>query len=101
MGDVDPQQASLASVEVEIVYGRTGAAQVITQQVPGSATLRQAIELSGILEMYPDIDLDSNKVGIFSRKRELHDRVNAGDRIEIYQALKVDPKEARRRRAKK
>ncbi len=101
MGDVDPQQAPLASVEVEIVYGRTGAAQVITQQVPGRATLRQAIELSGILEMYPDIDLDSNKVGIFSRKRELHDRVNAGDRIEIYQALKVDPKEARRRRAKK
>ena len=101
MGDVDPQQAPLASVEVEIVYGRTGAVQVIRQQVPGSATLRQAIELSGILEMYPDIDLDSNKVGIFSRKRELHDRVNAGDRIEIYQALKVDPKEARRRRAKK
>ena len=101
MEGVDPRQAPLASVEVEIVYGRTGAAQVIRQQVPGSATLRQAIELSGILEMHPDIDLDSNKVGVFSRKKELHNLVNAGDRIEIYQVLKVDPKEARRRRAKK
>ena len=101
MGGVDTRETRSALVEVEIVYGRTGAAQVIRQQVPGNATLRQAIEQSGILDMYPDIDLDSNTVGIFSRKRELHDPVHAGDRIEIYQALKVDPKEARRRRAKK
>ena len=101
MESVDPREGLSALVEVEIVYGRTGAAQVIRQQVPADATLRQAIEQSGILDMYPDIDLDSNQVGIFSRKRELHDPVHAGDRIEIYQALKVDPKEARRRRAKK
>lgn len=101
MGGVDTREALSALVEVEIVYGRTGAAQVIRQQVPGNATLRQAIEQSGILEMYPDIDLDSNSVGIFSRKRELHEPVQDGDRIEIYQALKVDPKEARRRRARK
>ena len=101
MESVDPREGLSALVEVEIVYGRTGAAQVIRQQVPADATLRQAIEQSGILDMYPDIDLDTNQVGIFSRKRELHDPVHAGDRIEIYQALKVDPKEARRRRAKK
>ena len=101
MEGVNPQEATLAFVEVEIVYGKIGGAQVIRQQVPNNATLRQAIEQSGILEMYPDIDLDSNKVGIFSRKRELHDLVHAGDRIEIYRPLKVDPKEARRRRARK
>ena len=101
MESVDLREGLSALVEVEIVYGRTGAAQVIRQQVPADATLRQAIEQSGILDMYPDIDLDSNTVGIFSGKRELHDPVHAGDRIEIYQALKVDPKEARRRRAKK
>jgi len=101
MGSADTREALSTFVEVEIVYGRTGAAQVIRQQVPGNATLRQAIEQSGILEMYPDIDLDSNSVGIFSRKRELHEPVQGGDRIEIYQPLKVDPKEARRRRARK
>lgn len=90
-----------SDIEVEIVYGKSGAARVIRQAVPHGATLRQAIELSGILELYPDIDLVSNKVGIFSRKKELHDVVKAGDRIEIYQPLQVDPKEARRRRARK
>ena len=88
-------------IEVEIVYGKSGAARIIRQTVPEQATIRQVIEQSGILDLYPDIDLDHNKVGIFSRKKELRDPVQAGDRIEIYQALKVDPKEARRRRAKK
>ena len=88
-------------VEVEIVYGKTGSARVIRQKVPAGTTLRQAIEQSGILAIHPEIDLDENKVGIFSRKRELRDPVHDGDRIEIYEPLKVDPKEARRRRANK
>ena len=92
--------AAIPLVEVEIVYGVTGA-KVIRQEVPANATLKEAIEQSGILEMYPEINLDSNKIGIFGRKRELHAPVHAGDRIEIYQPLKVDPKEARRRRAAK
>ncbi len=99
MGQVN-RTAAIPLVEVEIVYGVTGA-RVIRQEVPANATLKEAIEQSGILEMYPEIDLGSNKVGIFGRKRELHAPVHAGDRIEIYQPLKVDPKEARRRRAKK
>ena len=88
-------------IEVEIVYGKTGAARVIKQEVKNNATIRQAIEQSGILEMHPEIDLDINKVGIFSKKKKLQDVVQAGDRIEIYRPLLVDPKEARRRRAKK
>ena len=94
------KEAAVPFIDVEIVYGTTGA-QVIRQKVAINATLRQAIEQSGILEMYREIDLDRNEVGIFSRKRGLHELVRAGDRIEIYQPLKVDPKEARRRRAKK
>ena len=99
MGQVN-RSTAVPFVEVEIVYGVTGA-EIIRQEVPTNATLKEAIEQSGILEKYPEIDLDSNKVGIFSRKRELHTPVHAGDRIEIYQPLKVDPREARRRRAKK
>lgn len=94
------REAAVPSVDVEIVYGKTGA-QVIRQKVAINATLRQAIEQSGILEIHREIDLDKNEVGVFSRKRGLHEPVRAGDRIEIYQPLKVDPKEARRRRANK
>ena len=101
MGDIDSYSLPVPLIQVEIVYGKTGSARVIRQEVPANATLKEAIEQSGILEMYPEIDLDSNKVGIFSRKRELHAPVRAGDRIEIYEPLKADPKEARRRRAAK
>lgn len=101
MGDIDSYSLPVPLIQVEIVYGKTGCARVIRREVPSNATLKEAIEQSGILEMYPEINLDSNKVGIFSRKRELHASVRAGDRIEIYQPLKADPKEARRRRAKK
>ena len=99
MGAADSRPSPAPPVEVEIVYGKTGSARVIRQKVPDRTTLRQAIEQSGILEMYPEIDLNENKVGVFSKKRELRDLVRDGDRIEIYLPLKVDPKEARRRRA--
>ncbi|KIE93474.1 hypothetical protein AP1022_00242 [Actinobacillus pleuropneumoniae] len=54
---------------------------------------------SGILEKYTEIDLRTNKVGIFSRPVKLTDMVENGDRIEIYRPLIADPKEIRRKRA--
>ena len=100
MEGFDPRAAPVPHSHVEIVYGKTGI-QVLRQKITRGTTLRQAIEQSGILALHPEIDLNSNAVGIFSKKRGLHELVRPGDRIEIYQPLKVDPKEARRRRAKK
>ena len=87
--------------KVEVVYGRAGEVRIIEQEVRKGATIREAIEQSGILAMYPEINLNENKVGIFSKQRELQDVVQAGDRIEIYRPLLIDPKAARRLRAKK
>lgn len=101
MGSVDPRSLPVPHVGIEVVYGRTGSARPIRREVPANATLREAIEQSGILEMFPEIDLDGNQVGVFGKKRELHEPVCAGDRIEIYRPLRVGPREARRRRAKK
>ena len=101
MESADPPVSLSLSVRVEIVYGsKTGDVRVIKQELKNNASIKQAIEQSGILAMYPEIDLDRNKVGIFSKKKELQDVVQDGDRIEIYRPLLVDPKEARRRRAK-
>ena len=86
-------------IEVEVVYGKTGAARALTTKIRKGATLQQAIECSGLLKLHPEIDLGRNQVGIFSNKKALDDIVQAGDRIEIYQPLKVEPGEARRRRA--
>lgn len=59
-----------------------------------------AIEASGIMQRFPEIDLDRQPVGVFGRHRRLEDPLRDGDRVEIYRPLIADPKEMRRRRAR-
>ncbi len=65
------------------------------------SNVEQAIQESGLLEQCRDIDLQSNKLGIYSRPAKLGDLLNDGDRVEIYRPLIADPKELRRQRAEK
>lgn len=88
-----------AHVHAQVVYAHADRQVVLTVAVPAGATIEQAIRASGILARCPDIDLASNAVGVFGARAALQDGVHAGDRIEIYRPLQVDPKEARRRRA--
>jgi putative ubiquitin-RnfH superfamily antitoxin RatB of RatAB toxin-antitoxin module len=69
--------------------------------VEEGTTIGQAIEQSGILQDAPDINLVTMPVGIYGKKKTLDTVLQARDRIEIYRALIADPKDARRRRAKK
>ncbi len=61
--------------------------------------VREAIEQSGLLQQFPEIDLDINKVGIFGKVVKLDHVLNDADRVEIYRPLIADPKQARKRRA--
>jgi hypothetical protein len=72
---------------------------LIPLEVPHSTTVKQAIEKSGMLHFFPEIDLTQNKVGIFSKPCTLDTPLREGDRIEIYRPLLADPKEVRKRRA--
>lgn len=86
-------------VAVQVVYA-TPAEQVrIPLQVGSGTSVREAIEISGLLDRFPDIDLAAGRVGIYGRLCALEDVVREGDRIEVYRPLRVDPKEARRLRA--
>lgn len=69
-------------------------------RIVAGATLGEAIEASGILKRFPQIDLTRDAVGIFGKIAKLDDRLGAGDRVEIYRPLTMDPKEARRKRAR-
>lgn len=69
--------------------------------VPDGASVADAIELSGVRPAFPRLQIDDAHVGIFSRKTALDARLRDGDRVEIYRPLKIDPKEARRKRAVK
>ena len=62
-------------------------------------TVREAIERSGILKRFPEIDLEINKVGIFGRLVTLEQALDTGDRVEIYLPLIADPKAQRKKRA--
>lgn len=70
-------------------------------EVDAGTTIGQAIELSGMLQDAPEINLVTMPVGIYGKKKTLDTVVQARDRVEIYRPLIVDPKNARRRRAKK
>jgi uncharacterized protein len=88
-------------IEVEIAYALQDHQLLIAVTVPQGATVLEAIKQSQILHHFPDIDLNKQKVGIFSRFCQLDQIVHAGDRIEIYRPLSIDPKDARRARGKK
>ncbi|MEH0368943.1 RnfH family protein [Vibrio mimicus] len=86
-------------IQVEVVYALPHEQRVLKLVVEQSATVEDIIRTSGILQMYPEIDLAVNKVGIFSRNVKLDAKVRDKDRIEIYRPLLADPKEIRRKRA--
>jgi len=86
---------------IEVAYASPEQSWLIPLSVEEGSTIKQAIVSSGILEQCPEINLEINKVGIFSKIIALDTLLRAGDRIEIYRPLILDPKEARRLRAEK
>lgn len=90
-----------ALLDVEVVYALPETQQLIELKVAAGTTAREAIENSGILQHFPEIDLSKHKIGIFGKAVRLDRVLSPGDRVEIYRPLIADPKEARRRRAGK
>ena len=90
-----------AKIVVEVAYALPEKQYLQRVTLEEGATIEQAIAASGLLTLRTDIDLSRNKVGIFSRPAKLQDRVQDGDRVEIYRPLTADPKELRRMRAGK
>jgi putative ubiquitin-RnfH superfamily antitoxin RatB of RatAB toxin-antitoxin module len=85
---------------IEVVYLTPAKQRLLVVDVEEGCTIEMAIQCSGILNEFPEIDLTTQRVGVFSKKRNLFDKVFDGDRIEIYRSLIIDPKEARRKKAK-
>ncbi len=86
-------------IHVEVVYALPQEQRVLSLMVDSSMTVEEIIQQSGVLTLYPEIDLAKNKVGVFSRNVKLDSLVRDHDRIEIYRPLLADPKEIRRKRA--
>lgn len=87
------------SIRVEVVYALPQKQDIFAVTLPVGATVLQAIEVSGVLKKYPEIDLAKNKFGIFAKLVKADAMLRDRDRVEIYRPLIADPKEVRKQRA--
>ena len=86
---------------VEVVYALPDKQSLIRLEVKEGTTIKEAIEASGVLDTYDQIDLTRDKVGIFSKFATLDTVLREKDRVEIYRPLIADPKKVRKERAAK
>ncbi|WP_197743898.1 RnfH family protein [Candidatus Nitrosacidococcus tergens] len=86
---------------VSIAYGHPRKLTLINILVEENTIVREAIEKSGILNLFPEINLECAEIGVFGKIIELSTPLHHLDRIEIYCPLMIDPRQARRDRASK
>ncbi|MBT68483.1 MAG: RnfH family protein [Thiotrichales bacterium] len=86
---------------VEVAYALADKQSLISIEVEKGATLKEAVEASGILDTFEEIDLSKDRVGIFSKFATLETVLREKDRVEIYRPLIADPKKVRKERAAK
>lgn len=91
--------AGKASISVEVVYALPDRQLLLPLEVEAGTTARQAIEQSGIRQVFPELDAAVGWIGIFGKRVNPDAVLEEGDRIEIYRPLIANPKDARRRRA--
>jgi putative ubiquitin-RnfH superfamily antitoxin RatB of RatAB toxin-antitoxin module len=88
-------------VQVTVSYATPGEEFIHPMRVAPGTTIGQAVEASGVLARFPEINLVTQPVGIYGKKKTLETVLRERDRIEIYRPLVADPKDSRRRRAAK
>ena len=87
------------TIKVELVYALPHEQTLLKFTVPAGTKVADAVQLSGILKKYPEIDPAKNRMGIFGKLTKPDAELRELDRIEIYRPLLADPKEVRRKRA--
>jgi hypothetical protein len=86
-------------LHVTVVYCAPGCEDLTELALPVGATVADAVRASGVLDRRPEIAAAAPDVGIWGRSCAITQRLEDGDRVELYRALMVEPKEARRVRA--
>ena len=87
------------TIPVEVVFAAPDAQSLRELRVPEGATAADAIEASKIQERFPAYQLSDLPIGVWGRAVSRDTVLRAGDRVEIYRQLEIDPMEARRIRA--
>jgi putative ubiquitin-RnfH superfamily antitoxin RatB of RatAB toxin-antitoxin module len=96
-----PDLLNINNVNVEVVLVDDIRQQkVISLKVKQGATVLEALQAAGVPVQILEKDDLAKRVGIFGKFVSLDRLLKEDDRVEIYQDLLIDPKEARRKKAK-
>lgn len=86
-------------IRVEVAYALPEKQFLVELEVNDKTSVIEAIQRSGLFELYPELAQQDIEIGIFSKPVAQDTSLKDGDRVEIYRPLTIDPKEARRLRA--
>lgn len=86
-------------MHIGVSYGDANDQVWMRIEIPEGSTVKQAIELSGLLKRFPDINLEKQKVGVYGKIVKLDAEVKESDRIEVYRTITADPSQVPRRDA--
>jgi putative ubiquitin-RnfH superfamily antitoxin RatB of RatAB toxin-antitoxin module len=81
---------------IEVVYASAERQRVVGLPFSDGLTALAAVQASGLLEEFPELDPAQLSLGVWGRRVPAEERLRSGDRVEIYRALRFDPREARR-----
>ena len=84
-------------VNVGVAYTNQAKQFWLKIELPDDSTVIDAIQESGVLDLFPEIDLDNQKIGIYGKIAKTDARLKEGDRVEIYRPITADPKTVKRR----
>ncbi|MCS4295425.1 putative ubiquitin-RnfH superfamily antitoxin RatB of RatAB toxin-antitoxin module [Comamonas sp. BIGb0152] len=97
MADAAPAVEPAAElIQIEVVWAQNGQPQTLQLQLPAGASLAQA--LAAASAQTGQVFEGAQDAGVWGRIRPRSQLLADGDRVELYQPLKVDPKKARRER---
>lgn len=88
-------------MRVELAYAEPAREILIGFDARDGATVLECVERSGLFDLVPALRDARLGFAVFGRRVEPADVLSEGDRIEVLRPLEVDPKEARRLRARR
>lgn len=89
-----------AGIRVEVVYALPERAWSASLELPRGATVADALAAADLAAQVPGLEINPGHLAIYGRAAAMETVLHDRDRVEILRPLQVDPKQARRQRAR-